>query len=115
MSSSATCCSIGLWKTASTVASARVSLGLPRTSGGVTAMIVPSSWFGNCFWVDGFIASSMSSAAGSTSYCTSIWRMASSAMCSLSAAMTAIGAPTSKTSSLKRNRVGLAAPRKTSL
>jgi hypothetical protein len=44
----------------------------------------------------------MSKAAGSTSYSTLIARIASSPMCSLSAAMTAIGEPTSKTYSLKR-------------
>ena len=46
---------------------------------------------------------------------TSIWRIASSAMCSLSAAIAAMGAPTSKTSSLNMNRVGCAEPRNTSL
>ena len=80
--------------------------GVPRTSGAVTAMVVPSSVLVNCFGVDDFIASSMSRTAGRTSYSTLMARSASSAMCSDSAATTAIGAPTSKTSWLNRNRVG---------
>ncbi len=113
MSSSATCCSTGLCATYSTVTSA-LAFGSPRTSGGVMAMIVPSRLLWNCFGVVDFMPSRKSRTAGSTSYWTSICRSASSAMCSLVAAMAAIGAPTSKTSSLKRKRVGCAPPSVTS-
>src|SRR2546425_338618 len=102
VSSSATCCSVDFFARRSTVTSAVVLFGSPRTSGGGVAMIVPASLLWNCFAVEDFIPSIMSSTAGGTRDFTSIRGKGPSAVWSLSGPPAAAGGSPSHTSSVER-------------